>query len=70
MFVKQADNKIKKIKVTTAIQDLNYIQITSGLKENDEIIVGPYSLLSKTLKEGDLVKVVPKEQLYEAKKQD
>ncbi|HMZ46163.1 MAG TPA: efflux RND transporter periplasmic adaptor subunit [Chitinophagaceae bacterium] len=70
VFVKQADNKIKKIKVTTAIQDLNYIQITSGLKENDEIIVGPYSLLSKTLKEGDLVKVVPKEQLYEAKKQD
>jgi HlyD family secretion protein len=68
VFVKQADNKVKKVKVTTKIQDLNYIQITSGLKENEEVITGPYSLLSKTLKNGDLIKVVPKEQLYEAKK--
>jgi len=68
VFVKQANNTVKKIKVKTAIQDLNYIQIIEGLKENEEIITGPYSLLSKTLKEGDIVKVVPKEDLYEIKK--
>lgn len=68
VFVKQANNTVKKIKVKTAIQDLNYIQIIEGLKENEEIITGPYSLLSKTLKEGDIVKVVPKEDLYETKK--
>ncbi|MBW7952355.1 MAG: efflux RND transporter periplasmic adaptor subunit, partial [Chitinophagaceae bacterium] len=70
VFVKQTNNTIKKIKVTTAVQDLNYIQITDGLKENDEIITGPYTLLSKTLKEGDLIKVVPKEQLYDAAKKN
>ena len=70
VFVKQANNTIKKIKVTTAVQDLNYIQIIDGLKENDEIITGPYTLLSKTLKEGDLIKVVPKEQLYDATKKN
>lgn len=70
VFVKQTNNTIKKIKVTTAVQDLNYIQITDGLKENDEIITGPYTLLSKTLKEGDLIKVVPKEQLYDVAKKN
>ncbi|MBX2932204.1 MAG: efflux RND transporter periplasmic adaptor subunit [Chitinophagaceae bacterium] len=69
VFVKQANNTIKKVKVTTAVQDVDYIQIISGLQENDEVVTGPYSLLSKTLKEGDLIKVVSKEDLYEVKKQ-
>ncbi|MCZ2224842.1 MAG: efflux RND transporter periplasmic adaptor subunit [Chitinophagales bacterium] len=70
VFVRQPNNTIKKVKVTTAIQDLDYIQITSGLKENDEVITGPYSLLSKTLKEGDMIKVVSKEELYDSKNKD
>jgi HlyD family secretion protein len=69
VFVKQANNTVKKVIVTTAIQDIDYIQITSGLKENEEIITGPYSLLSKTLKDGDLIKVVKKEDLFEGKKE-
>jgi HlyD family secretion protein len=38
------------------------------LKEGDEVITGPYSIVSKTLKEGTLVKVVPKDKLFEEKK--
>ena len=41
----------------TAIQDLNYIQIVDGLKEGDEVVTGPYSTVSKTLKDGDKVTV-------------
>ena len=63
-------SKVKKLKVKTAIQDLNYIQIIEGLKGNEEVITGPYNLLSKTLKEGDKVKVVSKDMLYEEKKKD
>ena len=33
-----------------------YIEITSGLKEKDEIITGPFAMLKK-LKDGDKVKV-------------
>jgi HlyD family secretion protein len=69
VFVLQADKTtIKRVKVRTDIQDINYIEILSGLKPGDEVVNGPYSLISKTLKDGDKVKVVKKEELFEAKK--
>lgn len=68
VFVLQKDNKVKKVKVKTGIQDLNNIEILEGLKEGDEVITGPYSIVSKTLKDGNLVTVVPKDKLFEEKK--
>ena len=71
VFVLEADGtNVKKIKVKTEIQDLNYIQIISGLTAGQTVITGPYNLLSKTLKEGNKVKVVEKDKLYEEKKKD
>ena len=67
VFVLQKDNKVKMVKVKTDIQDLNYIQVI-GLKVGDEVITGPYSTVSKTLKDGSLVKVVAKDKLFEEKK--
>lgn len=67
VYVLQPDNKVKMIKVKTDIQDLNYIEV-SGLKVGDKVITGPYSIVSKTLKDGMLVKVVTKEKLFEEKK--
>jgi HlyD family secretion protein len=55
------------VKVKTDIQDLNFIEV-SGVKVGDKIITGPYSTVSKTLKEGSLVTVVTKEKLFEEKK--
>jgi HlyD family secretion protein len=55
------------VKVKTDIQDLNFIEVV-GLKVGEEVITGPYSTVSKTLKEGTLVKVVAKEKLFEEKK--
>lgn len=66
VYVLQPDKTtVKKVKVKTDIQDINYIEIISGLKAGETVITGPYNLVSKTLKEGDKVKVVPKEQLFE-----
>jgi HlyD family secretion protein len=67
VFVLQKDNKVKMVKVKTDIQDLNYIEV-AGLNVGDEVITGPYSTVSKTLKEGSLVKVVTKDKLFEEKK--
>lgn len=64
VFVLQKDNKVKKTVVKTGIQDINYIEIVSGLKEGDEVITGPYNAISKTLKDGNKVKVVPKDKLF------
>ena len=66
VYVLQPDNTtVKKVKVKTDIQDINYIEIVSGLKPGDMVVTGPYNLVSKTLKDGDKVKVVPKEQLFD-----
>ncbi len=68
VFVLQPDGKVKKVTVTTGIQDINYIEVTSGLKMGDTVIVAPYNVVSKTLKEGTKVTVVSKDKLFEVKK--
>lgn len=68
VFVLKPDGTVKKVVVKTGIQDINYIEVTEGLKAGDEIVVAPYNVISKTLKEGTKVKVVPKDKLFEVKK--
>lgn len=68
VFVLKPDGTVKKVVVQTGIQDMNNIEVTSGLKAGDEIIVAPYNIVSKTLKDGMKVKVVAKDKLYEVKK--
>lgn len=58
------DGVAKLQKVKTGIQNNTHIQITSGLKVGDEIISGPYRAVSKSLKDGDKVTVVDKEELF------
>lgn len=67
VFVLQADNTVKLVPVKSGIQDINYIEIRDGLKEGDEVITGPFTIVSKTLKNKTKVKVVPKDQLFETK---
>jgi HlyD family secretion protein len=67
VFVKDSLNKVHKTTVTTGIQDINYIEITSGLKAGQEVITGPYDIVSKILKEDTKVKVVDKKDLFEKK---
>jgi HlyD family secretion protein len=63
------NGKVKMQKVKTGIQDMNYIRIIEGLKPNDEIVSGPYSAISKTLKDSMEVQVVDASELYNAQNQ-
>ena len=63
VFVLQKDNTVKQVKVSTGIQDINNIEILSGLKEGDTVVTGPYDIVSKELQTGKLVKVVSKDQM-------
>lgn len=67
VFVIDAAGKVSKVKVKTDIQDINNIEITEGLKEGEEVVTGPYDVVSKTLKSGKKVKVVDKKDLFEKK---
>lgn len=53
-------DKAKIRVVKTGIQDDTNIEILSGLKKGDEIIIGPYTLVSKDLLPNDKVKLETK----------
>ena len=58
----------RQVKVKTGIQDNTNIEIREGLNPDDEIIVAPYGLVSKTLKDSTLIQVVKIDDLYKVKK--
>jgi HlyD family secretion protein len=55
---------VSQRKIKTGIQDKNYIEILSGISENESIVVAPYNAVSKKLKDGDKVEVVAREELF------
>ena len=67
VFVVRPDKTVDRIKVRTDIQDINYIEILSGLQVGDEVVTGPFDVVSKKLKKGTKVKVVPKSELFDSK---
>jgi HlyD family secretion protein len=68
VFLLQADKSVKQMPVKTDIQDINYIEIVQGLKQNEEVVTGPYGTVSKILNNGTKVLVVDKDKLFETKK--
>jgi HlyD family secretion protein len=68
VFLVQPGDTVRKVKVRTDIQDINYIEVLDGVREGDEVVTGPYSVVSKTMKGGQRVKIVPKDKLFETKK--
>jgi HlyD family secretion protein len=69
VFVRDSKtNEVKLRDVKTGLQDNKYLQVTSGLTENEEVVTAPYGAIARTLKDNTKVKVVPKDQLFEAKK--
>ncbi len=67
VFVVKGDS-VEMREVTTGIQDTRHIAVLSGLQAGEEVVEGPYGAVSKTLKSGIKIKVVPREALFETKK--
>jgi len=59
-----SEGKAVMREVKTGIQDNNYIEITEGLDREDEVIVAPYSAISRQLRNDLPVEVVPEEDLF------
>lgn len=56
VFVRQGDT-VKLTPVETGIGDTSHMEIKSGLKEGDEVVSGPFSAITRTLKDGAKVRV-------------
>ncbi|MCG2430697.1 efflux RND transporter periplasmic adaptor subunit [Aequorivita xiaoshiensis] len=57
VYVKEGDEAKLRV-VKTGIQDESNIEILSGLKEGETVITGPYTTVTKLLKQGDKVEVI------------
>lgn len=62
VFVAVGDS-VKMVEVTSGIQDDDFIQILSGLTEKDKVVTGPYTAVSRNLKQGAKITVVKEEEL-------
>lgn len=66
----ESTQKVSIRDVKTGIQDNQYIQIISGLKEGEKVVVAPYGAIARTLKDKSKVKVVDKEKLFDKKEDE
>jgi len=65
VFVVNKNNKVKQVPVTTGIQDDTYIEIISGALDSMDVVVAPFSVISRRLKDSTLVQKVPKDKLFD-----
>lgn len=63
------EGKAVMVPVITGISDDTHVEVLSGLQEGDEVITGPYRILSKTLKDGEAVKVKKEETTKKGEKE-
>jgi len=50
--------------VKTGIQDNNYIEILSGIKEGTEVVTAPYSAISRKLSDSTRIEILSREKLF------
>ncbi len=70
VFVYNAKAKEVQLRdVKTGIQNNEFIQITSGLKKGETVVVAPYGTVARLLQDKSKVNVVPRSQIYEVKEE-
>ncbi len=69
VFVVQSDT-VAMVEVKTGIQDNDYIQIVTGLQPGQEVVTGPYTAISRKLKQGDKVIKTDEEDFYKGDNND
>ena len=67
VYIIKPGGVVEKRVVATGIQDFNYFEITSGLKEGEQVVTGPNTAVSTNLKSGKKVTIVQKDKLFENK---
>lgn len=67
VFIRTGDT-VKLTLVETGIGDTTHMEIKSGLKEGDEIVSGPFSVITRTLKDGTKIRIDQPKPKAEGKK--
>lgn len=67
VFIQVADS-VNLREVTTGLQNDEYIEIKTGLKAGEQVVMAPYDAIAKSLKDGSKVTVVEEFELYQEEK--
>ncbi|RMF01796.1 MAG: HlyD family efflux transporter periplasmic adaptor subunit [Bacteroidetes bacterium] len=67
VFVVEGDS-VQMVEVVTGLQDDTFIELKSGVQADQQVVVGPYTAVSRKLKQGMTVNVVSEEEYYETDK--
>ncbi|MSU48975.1 MAG: efflux RND transporter periplasmic adaptor subunit [Opitutus sp.] len=67
VFLRSGDT-IKKVPVETGIADTTHMEIKSGVRAGDEIVSGPFSTITRTLKDGAKIRIEQPKKKEEEKK--
>ena len=67
VFLRDGD-KVKMVNVETGIADTTHMEIKTGLKKDDEIVTGPFSVVTRVLKDGEKVRLEKPKKPDEKKK--
>lgn len=67
VFLRTGDT-VKKIPVETGIGDTTHMEIKSGVKEGDEVVSGPFSTVTRLLKDGSKIRFEQPKKKAEDKK--
>ncbi|MCB0654047.1 MAG: efflux RND transporter periplasmic adaptor subunit [Saprospiraceae bacterium] len=70
VFIVTEADTVKMMEVTTGIQDDDYIQILTGLKDEEEVVTGPYTAISRKLKQGDKIIKTSEADFYKSTKKE
>ncbi len=63
VFVVESDT-IRQVSVSTGLQDDTFIEVKGGLEAGQQVAKGPYTAVSRELKQGSKVMVVKEEDFY------
>lgn len=64
IFIAKGDTAVM-VYVKSGIQDNRHIEILEGLSDSIEVVVGPFSAISRRLQDGKLVKRVTQDELFQ-----
>jgi len=59
---------VKMAPVETGISDTTHLEIKSGVSPGDEVVSGPFSVITRSLKEGSKIRLEPPKKKTEEKK--
>jgi HlyD family secretion protein len=56
VFIRNGDT-VKQVPVETGIFDTTHMEMKSGVKEGDEVVSGPFGVITRTLKDGSRIRI-------------